>query len=146
MKKVINNTLYNTETAKRLGSYQHLYPGDLYYFSEELYRTKSGKYFIYGEGGPTSKYSEMTGNNSWSGGEKIIPISEGKAKEWAEQYLDGDEYIAAFGDPEDDIPDWVSVSVPGLTKVKIDALREETKLTLGEIVTRAIDLYIESKK
>lgn len=146
MKKVINSTLYNTETAKELGAYSYLSRRDLYGWSETLYRTKSGKYFIYGEGGPASKYSEMTGNNSWSGGEKIIPISEDKAKEWGEQYLDGDEYIAAFGDPDADIPDWVSVSVPGLTKVKIDALRDETKLTLGEIVTRAIDLYIKSKK
>ena len=101
MKKIINGVLCNTETAKFIGSWEYSMPNDLYYCYEALYRTKSGKYFIYGEGGPASKYSRMTGQNSWSSGEAIELLSLEEAREWAEEYLDGDEYIAAFGEPEE---------------------------------------------
>ena len=50
MKKVINSTLYNTETARKLGNWDNGRYGSFGYCKETLYRTKSGKYFIHGEG------------------------------------------------------------------------------------------------
>jgi hypothetical protein len=102
MKKIINGKLYNTETATCLGSWSNGHDvGDFTYCEESLYRTKSGNYFIFGLGGANSKYSQQCGQNSYSGGSDITVISEGDAKNWAEDHLDADEYIAAFGQPEE---------------------------------------------
>ena len=102
MKKIINGKLYNTETAVTLGSYTSEGAArDFGYFEETLYRKKTGEMFLYGEGGPMSHYSVSCGQNSWSGGEKIIPLTDGEARKWAEQHLSADEYIVIFGDVEE---------------------------------------------
>lgn len=101
MKKVINGKLYNTESAKRLGYASYSHPGDFCFWEETLYLTKSGNYFIHGEGGPMSKYAKSIGQNEWSGGEHIEPVNEAAAKEWAEEHLDGNEYLSIFPDTEE---------------------------------------------
>lgn len=101
MKKIINGKKYNTETAECLGSDSHLYRGDLDFWNKELYRKKTGEFFIYGEGGPRSEYGREVGQNSWSGGEDITPLTEDEAKKWAERHLDVDEYEAIFGEVEE---------------------------------------------
>lgn len=47
-----------------------------------------------------SNYAESYGNERY-GGEKIIPLSENEAKEWAERNLDVEEYEAIFGEVEE---------------------------------------------
>lgn len=101
MKKIINGKLYNTETAKCVGSDRYSYPRDFHYWCETLYRKKGGDYFLHGEGGPASKYAEKVDSNGWSGGESIIPMNIDEAKKWAEVHLDVDEYIEEFGEPEE---------------------------------------------
>lgn len=97
MIKVIDGAKYNTSAAKFLGGHGYSNPGDFSYYDESLYRTKAGKYFLHGEGGPMSKYAKSTGQNNWSGGSAILPMSRTSAMEWAEENLDGDEYEAIFG-------------------------------------------------
>lgn len=101
MKKVINGKLYDTATAKECGD-DHHHGGDLDYYIDTLYRKKTGEFFIHGEGGPRTKYGQHTGNNHWSGGEKIIPLSYAEARGWAEEHLTGDEYEAIFGPVAED--------------------------------------------
>ena len=102
MKKIINGKQYNTETAERLGEYEPSpYRSDFHYFCETLYRKKTGGFFLHGEGGPASKYSKSCGQNEWCGSETIVPMTYGDAREWAEEYLDGDEYISIFGEPDE---------------------------------------------
>ena len=63
MKKIINGSRYNTETAQRLGVHENNFlPNDIYYRGQDLYRTKAGKYFIhnYGNGFP-----KQDGNWGW---------------------------------------------------------------------------------
>ena len=140
MKKVINGVLCDTSTAKHLGSASYLGDRDFAHWDEELYRTKSGKYFLYGEGGPASRYAVTIGQNEWSGGEKIQLLSRETAMKWAEEYLDGDEYIAAFGDPEE-TEKAMSIILPIKTRERLEALKRETRMTFSEIITRAIDGY-----
>lgn len=98
MKKRTEGKVYDTETAKLVGVGIHYSNrGDLDYVEECLYVKKTGEYFIYGEGGARSKYSRQTGNNSWSGGEDIIPMTYEKAKKYAEENLTADEYEKEFG-------------------------------------------------
>ena len=140
MKKIIQGVLCDTSTAKFLGEASYLSDRDFSHWSEELYRTKSGKYFLYGEGGSASRYAVTIGQNEWSGGEKIQLLSRETAMKWAEEYLDGDEYIAAFGNPEE-TEKAMSVILPLKTRERLEALKRETGMTFSEIIARAIEKY-----
>lgn len=100
MRKIINGKMYNTETAKRIGFYSWNYVGNFDYFEESLYRKKTGEFFLYGEGGPNSKYGVWEGN-SGSGSAMIKPMSESSAKEWLADHDCVDEYIELFGEVEE---------------------------------------------
>jgi hypothetical protein len=98
-KKIINGKLYNTETATLVGEWCNNYPtNDFNYCDESLYRKRTGEYFLYGEGGPLSKYRESCGNNSWGSGEEITPLSAQEVMQWAEEHLSVNKYIEEFGE------------------------------------------------
>lgn len=102
MKRIINGKKYDTATAKEIGSASN--GGgwrDFSHWEETLYRKKTGEFFLFGEGGPMTCYSVSCGQNSWSGGSAIRPLTEAEAKEWAERYLDVDDYEEIFGEVEE---------------------------------------------
>ena len=102
MKKIINNKVYDTETAKKLGSWWNGQDG-FGEIAEGLYRKKTGEFFLHGRGGANTQYAEPAGTNWWSGGSRIMPMTFSEARAWAEEHLDGDEYEQIFGDvPEDE--------------------------------------------
>jgi len=101
MNKIINGKKYDTDTATLIAEWSNNYSGsDFHYCQEELYRKRTGEYFLYGEGGSLSKYSKQFRNGS-VGDCHIEPFSEKEAKEWAEEHCDGDTYIEIFGDVEE---------------------------------------------
>ena len=130
MVKIIGGKRYDTNTAKLIGETSYSNRTDFAYWSEELYQKRTGEFFIYGEGGPMSKYARSTGQNSWSGGKAIIPLTLQEAKEWAEKYLDGDEYEALFEVEEDKT--LISIWIPDSVKADADKLREKG-YTLADI-------------
>lgn len=137
MKKVIDGALYNTDTANLLGEWDNNFSrNDFNYCEEALYLTKSGKYFLYGFGGGLSKYSVSVGNNSWSGGEKIQPMSPVAAREWAEKHLETEEFIKAFGEPEEasDTKVVLNISVSSGFKAMLIKAREETGKSISQII------------
>ena len=75
MKKVIKGAVCDTETATKIGSCDHDITDHLHWWSETLYRTKSGRYFVHGEGGPASRYSTADSDGRWKSGEQINVIS-----------------------------------------------------------------------
>ena len=100
-KKIIDGKMYNTETAKEIAYYWNGYCGnDFRSMSETLYLKKTGEYFLYGSGGPLSKYRESR-MGGWTWGEEFIPMSEEKAKKWCMENLEADEYIAIWGEVEE---------------------------------------------
>lgn len=100
MKKIINGKLYNTETAKMLADWWNGRSG-FDRADEELYLKRTGEYFLYGQGGPMSRYAKSISYSEWSGGEKITPLTEEGAKKWALNHLDADEYMEIFGEVEE---------------------------------------------
>ena len=103
MNKVIEGKRYDTDTARMMASRTNDRPvNDFGYVEETLYRKRSGEYFLYGEGGPMTSYRTWISDNSWTGGEKIVPMSEAEAREWAEKWLDADEYEKIFGNVEEE--------------------------------------------
>lgn len=128
MKKVIKGRLYDTTKAKKLGVYEPNHnQSDFSYYSEELYQKKTGEFFLYGEGNASSPYSKKCGSNEWCGSKEIKPMSYQEAQEWAEKHLDGDDYIAIFGEPvDDDSRQTISLSLSAhkVAKLKQAAARE----------------------
>jgi hypothetical protein len=99
MKAIINGKKYDTETAEPIGEdSSDVGSSDFNYFSETLYRKKTGEFFLYGEGGAMSRYSRNCGQNSSCGGSKTIPLSLEEAKEWCERVLSVKKYEEIFGE------------------------------------------------
>lgn len=102
LKSIINGKTYNTQTATLLAEYDNGGGfGDFHALDEGLYLTKNGTYFLAGSGGAMTKYCRSCGHNSTCGGSGITPISIEEAKAWMESYGSPEEYIAAFGEPEE---------------------------------------------
>jgi len=138
MKKVIKNSVYDTETATFLGEFKSGLPvNDFGYFTETLYRTRSGKYFLYGEGGGNSRYGEWHGNNGGPG-EKIMSMTYNEASEWAQKNLDGDDYIKIFGDPEDGESVQVLIKLSTTARNKLDKMKAEKGESFSAIIESLI--------
>ena len=142
MKKIINGKRYDTETAQLIGSASYSNRTDFRFWSEELYRKKTGEFFLYGEGGPASKYGRQIEQNTWSGGEQIIPLTLAEAQKWGEKYLDADEYEEVFGRIEEGKAQ-VSTWVPNGVKAEADKLREEKGCTLADIFEAGVEALKE---
>lgn len=124
MKKIINGKLYDTDTAKVVGSWENAGGwNDFNHLGETLYRKRTGEYFLFGEGGAATKYAVSTGQNSWKGGSKIIPLSMESAREWAEEHMDADDYAELFGMPDEGGEEKVTlcVQLPAALDAKIRA-------------------------
>ena len=127
MKKIINGKKYDTETAKCLAEYTSDYArNDFHFYEEELYRKKTGEYFLHGKGGAASSYAEyLNGYNCWTGGEKITPISFERARTWAEKKLNSEDYEKIFGE------------------VTEDESKQAITFTLDEQVIKKLKLYAD---
>lgn len=136
MKKIINGKVYDTDTARDMGGDSFGNYRDFSHWSGTLYQKRTGEFFLHGEGGPMSRYAETVGQNEWSGGEKIIPLSPAKAREWAEEHLSADEYEQAFGLPDEDAEDAVLyVKIPAALMAKLKTHAAER----GESVTKIVN-------
>ena len=90
MKAIINGVRYDTEKATLIGETEggSPYVTDFSHWSAGLYVTPRAKrYFLAGEGGPMTTFRRTVGQNEWTGGSKIIPMSREEALEWAEAHL-----------------------------------------------------------
>lgn len=100
MKKILDGVRYDTEKMIEIGHASASCPrNDFQWWEATLYKSpRAERYCIAGEGGPMSRFSQSVGQNSWSGGSDLIPMTRAEALEWAEQHLGPDEIEEAFGD------------------------------------------------
>lgn len=136
MKKVINNAVYDTATAHFIGGVSGggESPRDFGYWQESLYRTKSGKYFLHGEGHGNSRYGKWTGNTGgW--GEVIRAYTLSEAMAWTAEHLDGDAYIAEFGEPDEsgDKSD-LTINVSPAFRARLETLKRESGKSISSII------------
>ena len=139
MKKIIGGKRYDTSTAQLVGSYQHSNRRDFHYYREELYRKKTGEFFLYGEGGPASRYSQQVELNTWRGGESIMPLTYKAAQEWAEENLNDDEYESIFGAVDESLEAvTVTFSIPAAAAALVKREAEKTGKAQSAIITELI--------
>lgn len=102
-KKIIKGKKYDTETAEKIARYSNEYPqSDFNFMCEELYRKKTGEFFLYGVGGASTQYSVADEGGGYRGGEDLIPLTTEDAKAWAENSIDADDYKKIFGSEDED--------------------------------------------
>ncbi|MCB2299875.1 hypothetical protein [Clostridium tagluense] len=98
MKRIIENMVYNTETAMLIAEdWNGLGDCDFRSLNEELYKTKKENYFLYGSGGPLTKYGKSSGNQTF-GSSEIIPMSKKEAYQWLEQHGETEAIEEFFSD------------------------------------------------
>lgn len=141
MKKVINGKVYDTNTAECVGEWSNgRYTNDFSYCSEDLYRKKTGEFFLHGDGGAMSKYAKSIGDNSWSGSEIIIPLSFESAREWAEEHLTGEKYEAIFGEiVEDDTKQIVTLSLSASNYKKAKRAAEFAGINVSALIDNLLE-------
>lgn len=145
MKKIINGKRYDTKTATEISSWENTpYSSDFNHYSERLFQKRTGEYFLYGRGGPSSKYSESAGQNQWSGGEQIAALSPEEAREWAEAHMDADDYAEHFPVTPDE-PDTAMQTVgANIRKAREAAGMTQTDLAVKISTTQATIFRYES--
>ena len=101
MRQIVNGRLYDTEKAELIGSFYSntILPPRRHFL--DLYRTDDGVYFLYKQVAKMLDDEEYVfircdGSNCRDGLGLIIPISASRAREWAEENLQVDEYLKAF--------------------------------------------------
>lgn len=139
MKKVIAGSKYDTDTAQLLGTWTNGYIDDFEAIEESLYRTKAGKYFLHGVGGPKSRYGKWVDNSTLEGGSEIIPLTREAAQKWAEEHLDTDTYEEAFGPvPEGPEKESLNLLIPAGMKARLRTLAEEQEVSLTALVEQIL--------
>lgn len=144
MRKIIGGKVYDTDTAQKIADYWNGLGGnDFRNISEDLYLKRTGEYFLYGEGGPMTRYAVHNGNSS-SEGSRIIPLTEAEAKEWVEAN-DNSKYEAIFGEideGEERLP--LSILVTKAQREKLDSLKACTGKSITAIIAGLIDSLDDS--
>ena len=139
MKKIIDGKRYDTDKARMIGEESYSNPRDFNYWCETLYQKRTGEFFLFGEGGPNSKYAVSCGQNTWSGGAKLIPLTYDVAKKWAEDHLDADTYEETFGVIEETADRLtVTLSLPMDAVEALKRLASQTGKTQSDIIAEML--------
>lgn len=144
MKKVINGSRYDTDTAKKLAEWESGQNyNDLSWYSETLYRTKAGKWFLHGKGNAATAYADRA-SDGWSApAERVVPLSEAAAKSWAEQHLDADEYTSIFAVASDGETVQATVYIPAPLVGKLAERMKMEGCNRNELILKAIKEYLK---
>lgn len=140
MKKIINNKLYDTATAKKLAEWDENGTDPLNYIAEALYRKKTGEFFVFGDGGANTKYARIGRLKDFEPGSAILPMSVEQAKEWALDRLPKNEYDDIFGDMIDDDGSTTvtSIRLPSALLETVRRRAQEKSETIAEFIRAAI--------
>lgn len=140
MKKIINGKVYDTNTAELLGTYSSPESvTDFSHFEESLYRKRTGEFFLFGQGGPSSRYAAQVGQNNWSSGSKILPLTWDGARFWVEHHLEAEDYEKIFGPvAEDDSRVAVNLSLPASSVEKARRAAAKSGMSLSTFIDSLI--------
>ena len=136
MKKVIQNRVYDTETAELVASYHDNT------CAERLYRKRTGEFFLHGRGNSDSDDYAVWKGNRVSGSERIKPLTPKLAMAWAAKHLNRQQYDDIFGAVADDRKITISLSLPvGAVNTLKNAAAEQGR-TASALIAEMILLYL----
>ena len=141
MKKIIKGKVYDTSTAREVGSVDNGNTDTDEYVRETLYRKRTGEYFLHGSGGSRSRYARINGDD-WMRGEYIIPMRFETAKGWAKKHMTNYDYMSEF-DVSEASDETVSVcyNVKKNTRDLVESECRKTGETRSAVVDRIVSDY-----
>jgi len=103
MERIIDGKIYNTQTATEVceisGGNTDQY--DFRWESTFLYRSPKDQFFVAGEGGAKSRWSQPVGTNGHAGGSGLYLVTEEQARELCEKHGNAKQFRAVFGEPDE---------------------------------------------
>ena len=139
MKKTINETYYNTDTAKELADIGNGLPiNDPKHYVCKFYRSKNGDFFLYISFGPDSDFAKTNDGTRWV--REIIPLSIREANIWAKNKMEYDAIDEVFGGEL--IPLQIRLPAEVVLDLKLKAAvqgRLESDLIKSLVVRRYLD-------
>ena len=142
MRKRIDSHTYDTSTATAIGSYDNG-SDEEDAFRAELFRTRSGYYFLHERGGASSRVGRVVGRGRCIGGEDIRDLTCAEAEEWARLHLPDATVKAEFGaaDPEDQAEAQLSMWIPRSVYNAIRRRATRERCTMADLVVRSFCTY-----
>lgn len=137
MRKIVKGKMYDTDKAREVGMNCNNETG-FGHWCETLYQKRTGEFFLHGEGGPMTKYARRIEQNSWSGGEQIIPMSYKTAQEWAEENLEAGEYENIFGEVSEGEDDTIVCKLSAADSAKLRRMAQERGISVTAMVAMLI--------
>lgn len=140
MNRFIDGRRFDTDRAKPIAEWQNMSDQTSFdYLRETLYRKKNGEYFLHGEGHANTRYGNWQGNTGgW--GEKIMPMSPGDARLWAESHLTAEGYADIFGEQDGKSTLFLN-GISLSTKQKLEIIREDTGKSIVQIIEEMVERY-----
>ncbi|MBS5989758.1 hypothetical protein [Anaerococcus hydrogenalis] len=161
MKKIINGRRYDTSTSTLIDYYmindigfdgvdKSNVESFKKYISEKrlldqrlenLYKKKTGEFFLYVLNGPMSELAgrKLYGKRNY---ENIIPLSIDEAKEWMEECSDAETYESVF-EIEEEGNMAFSLLIPETLYDKLKEKSEKTGNTMKDIIVEALESNLE---
>lgn len=138
---VKNGRLYDTDTAEELVYYRQGKYGDSYV--QILYQKKNGEFFLHTIGGPDSEYSYENYDGEIVGIDDIMPLSKGRAENWAEDKIDAEKFQEIFGPVSEDGGDfYVSFEISSELVEKMRKYLQCHDQPYDEVIQEALDTYL----
>lgn len=106
---------YDMATALYIAGVCSGFVGAKDYVSEELFRTKSGDFFLHAEGGALTRYAEGNNLHGYTSGDWIFPLTSEEAYLWAERNMTSDKRKLLFGSR----PSYNNGQISGRSKKRI---------------------------
>lgn len=126
--KVISGKRYDTRTAQQLAEFKGYNTRLNQWTHEELYRKKTGEYFLVCEG----IFSP-----------KIEPYSETEAKHWVEQHCSGDEYQRIFDNSALENTARITISLSNGLSRKLGIIAVNEGISISGLCRISIEKYIK---
>lgn len=143
MKKVINNKVYDTSTARLIADAPHKnIKGSDGTCEQRLYLKKNGEFFLWLAGARSEIVSNMALDNGIHDRERhFYPISYEQARKWVESEMSADKWLDLFEPEEDDSTSQLAlkISTTAYNKLKRAAqvegksLRQKIEELIGEV-------------
>lgn len=147
MKKIIGGKKYDTDTAKRIGTFEEGYIGDFEWRNETLYQKSTGEFFLAGKGGARTRWSTRT-IDGYASGDGILPLTLDEAREWAEEHLTQAEVEELFQIPkEEDVASGKKIQSFSIAPKTINGLRylaQNLGISRSEIIDQLVAKAVET--
>ncbi len=139
MKRVINGAVYNTESAIYIGIYNSRKElDDMRRFTEELYRTRSGKFFLLLSGARNPQYHTKRNEP------KIVSLAFEEAQNWVKEKLSPEQFQTLFGLPEHpEKKQNMHISLSAKTVHLLNQKRAETGTSISELIEWAVEAQFD---